>query len=173
LSKTRPATEEDLKDLIDYFFTLNGKLYAKKRYCHRVQLGQEVGWDNGNGRLTVMCKGKLYQVHRVIYYLHNGYWPRGVVDHMNGNPKDNRPENLRDVTQAINTRSYGPAHFDSSSSYRGVHWFKRDSKWQSQIMSEGKKKHLGYFDSESEAALRWNYEAERLGFNEEAFNNVF
>jgi len=173
MSKSRPATREDLNHLQDFFTSQDGKLYAKKGYCNRVKAGQEVGCDNGQGYLVVMCRYKLYMVHRVIYFLETGSWPKGVVDHVNGNTLDNRIENLRDVSQGKNTRSYGPAHKDSTSNYRGVHWFKRDSRWQAQIYCKGKKHHLGYFDCEREAALMWNYSAMELGFSKESFNEVF
>jgi len=173
MSRCREASKEDLENLKDYFYHRDGKLFARKAYCNRVKKGQEVGCNNGQNYLVVMCKGRLYMVHRVIYYLSNNIWPKGVVDHKNGNGLDNNPYNLRDLTQGENTRSYGPAHNDSTSKYRGVHWFRRDSRWQAQIHCKGKKYHLGYFDCQKEAAMAWNYMAVELGFNKEALNNVF
>jgi hypothetical protein len=172
MCRTRPLTERDREHLKEYFFTLDGVLYARKSYCNRVKKGQEVGSNNGKGYLQVMCKGKFYMVHRVIYLLETGVWPEGVLDHKNGNTLDNRIENLRPMTQAQNTRSYGLAHKDSTSSYRGVHWFKRYKKWQAQIMYNGKRKHLGYFQEEREAARAWNQAAQQLGFSEEALNKL-
>lgn len=173
MSKPRVVSQEDLENLKDYFYHLDGKLFARKSYCNRVKKDQEVGCNNGRGYLIVMCKGKLYLVHRIIYFLSNGIWPKGVVDHINGDTLDNTPENLRDLTQSQNTRSYGPAHSYSTSKYRGVHWFRRDSRWQVDIYCKGKKYHLGRFDCEKEAALAWNYSALELGFNKESFNKVF
>lgn len=172
MSKPREVTEIEKALLVDYFYTHSGKLFARKAYCNRVKVGQEVGCYNRRC-LTVMCNYKLYLVHRVIYFLHFGVWPSGVVDHINGDPLDNKPENLRDVTQGQNTRSYAKAHKGSTSRYRGVHWFKRDETWQAQIMCEGQRKHLGYFSLEEEAALVWNLAAEKLNFNKEAMNHVF
>lgn len=173
MSKCKPQSREDLEKLRECFYTSEGKLYAKKAYCRRVTKGQKVGTKSPDGYFRVGCNYKTYLVHRVIYYLHYGVWPLGVVDHIDGNPSNNNPDNLRDLSQAENTRSYGPAHKDSTSRYRGVHRFKRDQNWQAQIMCDGKRKHLGYFDSEKEATLVWNYSALELGFNKEALNMVF
>jgi len=38
------------------------------------------------------------------------------------------------------------------SNYVGVSWYKRTRKWAAQINFKGKRKHLGYFSSEIEAA---------------------
>ena len=172
MSVPRKEDEDSLQELYNRFYTVRGKLFAKYAYCRRVKKDQEVGCDNGKGYLIVMSKGKLFLVHRIINYLETGKWPLSVVDHINGNPKDNRISNLRSVSQGENTRSFGGAHRGSTSNYRGVHWYKSRGKWQAQIMCEGKRKHLGYFNSEVKAAYKWNKEAIKLGFNPEALNTV-
>ena len=54
------------------------------------------------GYLILKIKGRQYKAHRVAFALHNGRWPAGVIDHINGNRSDNRIENLREVSQAQN-----------------------------------------------------------------------
>ncbi len=49
-----------------------------------------------------------------------------------------------------------------SSKYVGVGWFKRDGRWRAYICWNGKHLHLGYFDSEIDAALAYDREARRL-----------
>ncbi len=43
-----------------------------------------------------------------------------------------------------------------SSKYRGVRWFKRDSKWKVQINVKSSQLHLGYYDDEVEAAKAYD-----------------
>ena len=40
--------------------------------------------------------------HRVVWALCKGYWPEGQLDHLNGNPQDNRIENLRECSDREN-----------------------------------------------------------------------
>ena len=63
------------------------------------------GFDNGCGYLKLNAKvdGNRHeiQLHRLVWALVYGKFPK-QIDHINGNPKDNRVENLREVTPSEN-----------------------------------------------------------------------
>lgn len=74
-----------------------------------------------------------------------------VIDHINGNPLDNRKANLRICEHRQNLWN-GRPHRDGSSKYRGVSWSKGKSKWRAQIQG----KTLGFFAEEDDAAKAYN-----------------
>lgn len=89
-----------------------------------------------------------YLMHRELLGLSRGDGLEG--DHINRNRLDNRRCNLRAVpkrSQQQNLRAVG-----RTSKYRGVHWYTAKRKWRASIVVSGKHRHLGYFDSEEEAA---------------------
>jgi hypothetical protein len=57
------------------------------------------------GRLTVQIDRQKYHYGRLAWFLFHGVWPDGVVDHIDGDPSNNRLENLRDVSQTVNMRN--------------------------------------------------------------------
>lgn len=57
----------------------------------------------GQRYYSVGFEGKRYPAHRIIWAMHHGREPDGVIDHINGKKWDNRIENLRDVTHAQNS----------------------------------------------------------------------
>jgi len=165
MSVPRVVSKEELQLLSETLYTSGGKLFKRG--------GLEIAKNQKKGGKIFWLGGKQYLVHRVIYYLHYGVWPSYVIDHIDGDNRNNSPENLRDVKQSQNLRSYNKKRKNTTSEYRGVHWYARDSTWHSQIRCEYQRFHVGYFTCEKEAALAWNYKAIDFGFNKEAFNNVF
>lgn len=90
-----------------------------------------------------------------------------TVDHVNGDPLDNRRENLRVATVAENAQNQGSR--GGSSRYRGVSWDASRGKWIATAMVNGKRKTLGRFDDEDragEAAAK--FRAEHMPFSAEA-----
>ncbi|MBB6677499.1 HNH endonuclease [Cohnella lubricantis] len=96
-------------------------------------------------------------MHREVLNAPDGF----EVDHINGNTLDNRKSNLRIVTHQRNMHNVS-SHGDSSSQYRGVFWNKQKLKWTAQICLDGKRRHIGHFVNELDAARAYNQEAIRL-----------
>jgi hypothetical protein len=101
------------------------------------------------GYLKVNLSRKTISVHKLVAIVWLDHVPNGyieVVDHINGNPADNKASNLRLITNRENT-----SKIRGKSRFVGVHWSKAKSKWQSRILIDGKRHHLGYFDNEIDA----------------------
>ncbi len=75
-----------------------------------------------------------------------------VVDHINNDGMDNRRINLREATHSQNICNRKKRSGTNTSEYIGVCWNKARRKWMSSIGHDKKNIHLGYFDSEVEAA---------------------
>lgn len=88
--------------------------------------------------------------HTVIWAMTQGRWPEMEIDHINRDPLDNRPENLREVTRSENEMNKLPSKRNSSG-IKGVSWEKRRSKWRAQITANGEYKYLGSFGTRDEA----------------------
>jgi hypothetical protein len=94
-----------------------------------------------------------------------------VVDHKNpNNTLDNRRCNLRIATHQENGQNSRPHRNATSSRFKGVSWEKHASKWRAYIMVDGHRTHLGYRDSEIEAAKLYDAAAIEH-FGEFAFLN--
>lgn len=95
------------------------------------------------------------------------------VDHINGDRLDNRRENLRIASRGENlaNRPIGDSWKGRprSSKYRGVSKL-REGVWSAQISISNKKRHLGSFVSETEAATSYD-SAAKLIFGEFAVLN--
>lgn len=92
-------------------------------------------------------------------YLHNLITGWKIVDHKNHNTLDNRKENLRKSTHqqnCFNTRKHKDA---VHSKYKGV---TKQRRWRARIRHNYKLIHLGYFNTEEEAALAYNEKAKQL-----------
>jgi hypothetical protein len=79
-----------------------------------------------------------------------GSWPKEQIDHINGDPLDNRWSNLREATQSQNNWNTRLSR-NNTSGYKGVSWHKGERKWDATIMAYGKSHFLGRFKTKEEA----------------------
>lgn len=110
--------------------------------------------------------GLRVRMHQLICKASTGK----VVDHINGNPLDNRRNNLRACTQSENLMNIKNAR-KHTSQFKGVGWHKQHKKWRAFIRTLGKMQHLGLFNKEEEAARAYNEAAQKY-FGEFANLNV-
>ena len=113
---------------------------------NRVKVGMVAGCDDGHGYFVIRYNGKPYRAHHIAWFLTYGVWPDGDIDHINGNRSDNRIANLRDVSHSVNLQNQRKPQSKNSSGFLGVSRNKAEGKWKATIQTNGKQKHLGYFD---------------------------
>lgn len=89
--------------------------------------------------------------HRVIWAICNNAWPELEIDHVNGNPSDNRIENLRCVTHAVNMKNITKPQRNNTTGYLGVTKPKDCKRYLAQISTGRKSRSIGYFDTPEQA----------------------
>lgn len=97
-----------------------------------------------HGYKETRYKGKSTTQHRLAWYLVNGYWPK-EIDHINGDPLDNRLNNLRLANREMQAKNSSIRN-DNRSGYPGIWWDSERNKWETYIRSKGKRHHLGRYD---------------------------
>lgn len=118
------------------------------RFAHKEAFTSSIRKGHKSGGIF----GTLYLAHRVIWCMHYMRPPSHQIDHINGDPQDNRICNLRDVPQGVNGKNQ-KARTNNQSGVTGVCWHKRENKWRADIRVNGRQKHLGYFAEFSDAVI--------------------
>jgi len=104
---------------------INGLLLNKVARNYRTIVGKEAGsvWTDAkreNHRYKVVkIYGKEYKIHRIIWALHNGSFPKGQIDHIDGDTLNNRIDNLRDVDNITNSKNRA-IQSNNKSGYHGI-----------------------------------------------------
>lgn len=159
----------DLHELIELDST-NGLLVWKKRdvrwfsgSCKRTKEHIANNWNarytgtpalncmDGSGHLMGRINDKSFYAHRVVFAMTNKRWPDLSIDHIDGNPCNNKPSNLRDVSHAENHKNQSMRK-NNTSGVTGVSFNKRLEKWAAHITVLGVYKHLGFFSSIEDAS---------------------
>jgi hypothetical protein len=128
--------------------------------------GDIAGSQGKNGRWRVKLNRKLYLSHRIVWAITQNADPGDLhIDHIDGNPSNNDPGNLRLATRAQNIRNQVNQRMDNTSGIPGVHWRKGNQKWAAKIAINGRQLHLGCFTCKEQAA-KARREAELKYFGE-------
>lgn len=102
-----------------------------------------------NGYLRFKFKGRSYLVHRVIWLLVTGEWPKNQIDHRNRLKGDNRWKNLRNATKSQNQTNCGP-YQNNKCGVKGVQ--RRESgRYRAMVQFNKKLIRLGTYDTVQEA----------------------
>ena len=156
---------------LDTLFTLldynsdNGEFkwtYANSKNTNK---GKVAGTKLSNKYIRIFIFGKLYQAHRLAWYMYYGKEPEYGLDHIDGNKHNNAIDNLRDVPQASNAKN-SSLSISSSSGFTGVTFMKRSKKWRSRIMVDGADIHLGFFNDKQDAIIARVIANKKYGFHE-------
>lgn len=116
--------------------------------------GREAFTATSKGYRVGSVNGQMLKAHRVAFALMTGRWPVSEIDHINGDPSDNRWENLREATRAENCKNISIKRSNTSGA-KGVHFEKRRQLWRADIYSNGQAKHIGYFSTVTEASAAY------------------
>jgi len=81
-----------------------------------------------------------------VFALTNGYWPTLEIDHINNEPTDNRPVNLREATHSQNQGNRKVSR-NNMLGIKGVRMNQDGKKYQAIIREKGRSVCLGSFDS--------------------------
>jgi len=174
-------TQEIVRELLDcdpkegllYWRERDVKWFSDNRYFSAAGMCQRwntknagklaLNPDDGKGYGHGMIFGKDYQLHRVIFFYFNGWWPE-EVDHIDGNPRNNKPSNLKESTRKENAKNL-KTRSDSQSGYSGIYFDKERNKYQVAIRVDGRKKHYGRYDTLEESIKVWERAKEENNYS--------
>jgi hypothetical protein len=102
-----------------------------------------------NGYYLVKHKGKFIGLHRIVFLMHNGYLPE-MVDHIDGNNRNNAIENLRAATRAQNNMN-SKIYASNTSGFRNV--YRDRHKYAVRLKIDGRLRSFGRFEDAEFADL--------------------
>lgn len=149
-----------LRELITYE-PATGRFFWLKPTARCCKVGDIAGYTvNSHGYVRININGRSYGAHRLAFLIMTGEWPTYEVDHIDGDPSNNRWMNLREATRAQNNQNRRNA---------GVG--RCNGKWRAYIKVYGIQRHIGMFDTEEEAIAAYRTVA-RQAFGEYARNVI-
>ena len=81
--------------------------------------------------------------------------PGQLVDHIDGNPLNNRRSNLRLATRSQN-QANRRRNRTSRSRYKGVTWHQGQQRWMARIQVNGRRITIGYYADPLQAAYEYD-----------------
>ena len=124
----------------------------------RAYAGDIAGSQRRDRYVIIGLNGKPYRAHRLAWMYVYGEFPQ-EIDHINGDPSDNRLINLRLATRAQNVANTKKKK-NSGNLLKGV-TPARNSCYRAQIRVQGKNTYLGTFATEQDAHVAYCKAAEK------------
>lgn len=148
---------------LSHFATARGANVFNTQYA-----GTEAGCIQPRKRTAyrrIRIDGCGYKAHRLAWLLHHGEWPSDQIDHLDGDGLNNRIDNLRVVSNRVNNQNKR-MQLNNTSGVTGVLWAEDKQKWRAVIWVDGRRKHLGYYDTFEEAVAARLEAEQKYGYTE-------
>ena len=100
--------------------------------------------------IYVGLDGRIYLAHRLVWLITHEEWPKGQIDHIDGDPHNNRLSNLRDSTHAVNQQNRRKPQCNNNTGVLGVTRY--GDRFYTQINKGGKNYDLGHYATLEEAS---------------------
>ena len=139
-------TADQVRLLIDY--DPDTGAMTRKVESMGYRKGAKGGYKDVHGYARIEINGVTYRAHRVAWLHYYGEWPRGAIDHINGDRLDNSIKNLRVASPSVNSQNIGN-RADNQTGYKGVRI--NGSGWSASIRVNNKRIHLGTYKTPEEA----------------------
>jgi len=136
-----------------------GDFSWRSAHTNRVKAGDVVRAKIGKGYYAVQLDCHRMRVHNVVWAIHYGKFPEGVIDHVNGIKTDNRIANLRDVTTSQNAYNVGRQK-NNTTGFKGVS--RNGAGFKAEISADKQSHYLGTFPSLEGAASAYAKAAKQL-----------
>jgi len=110
--------------------------------------GSIAGGTDKDGYRVVRVDGYLFYEHHLAWLAYHGVMPK-EIDHKNGIKSDNKINNLREASRALNM---GNTIRNAKGHTQGVRFDKRHNRYQARYTLNKKTIHLGMFGTAEEAS---------------------
>jgi len=164
---SKKLTLEQLKEKLVYDPETGVFTYARTE--RTAKKGEKAGGiqihpRSGYSYLRMNIDGSGYVASHLAWLWEYGKFPEHQLDHIDGNPLNNKISNLREATPLINSKNKS---LDKRAKFgiHGVSLFKRTKKWKVGIGNNGTFEHLGYFDDFFEACCARKSAENKYGYH--------
>ena len=123
------------------------------RASGRRSAGSEIG-SRMRKSVRLNFGGHFFPAHHVAWILSYGKWSEGPIDHINGNPFDNRLCNLREATVQLNNVNRRVQR-NSKTQVKGVS-LTESGRYRARMRLNGSRPTLGFFDTIEEAKAAYD-----------------
>ena len=131
------VTQSELRELFD-FQPETGRFIRLKTVGNQPAGSVAGAVRPRDGYIQIAVRRKIYQAHRLAWFYVHGAWPKEQIDHINGNPGDNRLCNLREATRYENAQNLHGANARNKAGLLGVSRNLHYDLWRARIMKNGK-----------------------------------
>lgn len=146
--KDSKLTQEALKAVLHYD-PETGVFTRRVRTSNFIRVGDVAGTRMPWGHLKLSVSGMEFLAHRLAILYMTGRMPTKAVDHIDGDPANNRFANLREVTDSVNMQNRKGAQKNNKTGLLGVQ--SNHKRFMARIKVDDKHIYLGTFDTPEEA----------------------